>query len=97
MEELKEEDLMPDETEEKQPSKEKSYVFLYLAAAYLVYNGYSLCSNFIHKEEGAALPFFLCGIAFIVIAIGICVYAFRNGKKRSEVSKDILQSEKKEE
>lgn len=97
MEELKEEILIPDETEEKQPVKEKSYMFLYLAAAYLAYNGYSLCNSFFQKEEGATLPFCLCGVVFILIAIGICVYALKNGKKKAEDKKSILEAKQKEE
>lgn len=95
-ESINEENINEEKTEKK-PVKEKNYVFLYFAAAYLVYNGYSLCNSFFHDEEGATLPFFLIGVAFIVIAIGICAYAFKNGIKQKKVEKDTLEVEQKEE
>lgn len=83
--------------EEKKPGKERSYVFLYLASAYLIYNGYSLCSSFIQGEEGATLSFFLIGVVFIIIAIGVCAYAFINGTKQAKAKKEALEAEEKEE
>lgn len=76
---------------EKKTAKQKNYVFLYFAAAYLVYNGYSLCNSYFHDEDGATLPFFLIGVAFIVIAIGICAYAFKNGIKQKKDEKDAVE------
>lgn len=95
MEDLKEE-IAQEEAEEKEPKKEKSFVFLYVAAVYLAYNGYSLCNSFFQKEEGATLPFCLCGIVFILIAIGICVYALKNGTKQTGAKKDNFKREQKE-
>ena len=96
MEELNKNDAEEKNTEKK-PVREKNYVFLYLASAYLIYNGYSLCNSFFHDEDGATLPFFLIGVAFIIIAIGVCAYAFINGTKQAKAKKAAWEAKEKEE
>lgn len=66
----------------------RSMLLWTLAGIYLLYTGYTLCSNVIKGEEGASIGFLLAGIVFLLIGGGLLIAAMKGYKKIEKNSRE---------
>ena len=55
----------------------RSCMLMCLAGLYILYTGYRLCKNVIDGVEGASFGFFIVGVVFLVLAVGMLYVGIR--------------------
>lgn len=55
----------------------RSCMLMCLAGLYILYTGYRLCKNVIDGMEGASFGFFIVGVVFLVLAVGMLYVGIR--------------------
>ena len=72
-----------------------------LAGLYILYTGYRLCKNVIDGVEGASFGFFIVGVVFLVLAVGMLYVGIRgvlaDDKKQKEETAAAKEAAKAEE
>lgn len=74
----------------------RSMLLWCLAGIYLLYTGYSLCSNVVKGTEGGGIGFFLAGIVFLIIGCGLLFGAWKGYRKLDRLRKEREGLEKAE-
>lgn len=82
----------------------RSCMLMCLAGLYILYTGYRLCKNVIDGVEGASFGFFIVGVVFLVLAVGMLYVGIRgvlaDDKKQKEetaAAKEVAKAEEAEE
>ena len=82
----------------------RSCMLMCLAGLYILYTGYRLCKNVIDGVEGASFGFFIVGVVFLVLAVGMLYVGIRgvladDKKQKAEAAaaKEAAKAEKAEE
>lgn len=82
----------------------RSCMLMCLAGLYILYTGYRLCKNVIDGVEGASFGFFIVGVVFLVLAVGMLYVGIRgvladDKKQKAEaaVAKEAAKAEEVEE
>ena len=97
-----------EETKETQKKKKlwemipvRSCMLMCLAGLYILYTGYRLCKNVIDGVEGASFGFFIVGVVFLVLAVGMLYVGIRgvlaDDKKQKEETAAAKEAAKAEE
>ena len=100
-----------EETKETQKKKKlwemipvRSCMLMCLAGLYILYTGYRLCKNVIDGVEGASFGFFIVGVVFLVLAVGMLYVGIRgvladDKKQKAEAAaaKEAAKAEEAEE
>lgn len=55
----------------------RNCMLMCLAGLYILYTGYRLCKNVIDGVEGASFGFFIVGVVFLVLAVGMLYVGIR--------------------
>ena len=79
----------------------RSCMLMCLAGLYILYTGYRLCKNVIDGVEGASFGFFIVGVVFLVLAVGMLYVGIRgvlaDDKKQKEETAAAKEAAKAEE
>ena len=82
----------------------RSCMLMCLAGLYILYTGYRLCKNVIDGVEGASFGFFIVGVVFLVLAVGMLYVGIRgvladDKKQKAEAAaaKEAAKAEEVEE
>lgn len=82
----------------------RSCMLMCLAGLYILYTGYRLCKNVIDGVEGASFGFFIVGVVFLVLAVGMLYVGIRgvladDKKQKAEAAaaKEAAKAEEAEE
>lgn len=82
----------------------RNCMLMCLAGLYILYTGYRLCKNVIDGVEGASFGFFIVGVVFLVLAVGMLYVGIRgvladDKKQKAEAAaaKEAAKAEKAEE
>ena len=78
----------------------RSCMLMCLAGLYILYTGYRLCKNVIDGVEGASFGFFIVGVVFLVLAVGMLYVGIRgvlaDDKKQKAEAAALKEAEKAE-
>ncbi len=82
----------------------RNCMLMCLAGLYILYTGYRLCKNVIDGVEGASFGFFIVGVVFLVLAVGMLYVGIRgvlvdDKKQKAEAAaaKEAAKAEEAEE
>lgn len=79
----------------------RSCMLMCLAGLYILYTGYRLCKNVTDGVEGASFGFFIVGVVFLVLAVGMLYVGIRgvlaDDKKQKEETAAAKEAAKAEE
>ena len=79
----------------------RNCMLMCLAGLYILYTGYRLCKNVIDGVEGASFGFFIVGVVFLVLAVGMLYVGIRgvlaDDKKQKEETAAAKEAAKAEE
>lgn len=82
----------------------RNCMLMCLAGLYILYTGYRLCKNVIDGVEGASFGFFIVGVVFLVLAVGMLYVGIRgvladDKKQKAEAAaaKEAANAEEAEE
>lgn len=74
--------------EEQQGLPGRSYVFMLLAGAYLIYTGVRLCKDVLEGKGGASWGFFVAGAVFVIIGAGMLFVGGRGTLRKDQEKKE---------